>query len=208
MNVREYIIDEYEKKYFNIKKYLSESINLTDIIPILDKIAKNEMSECYNTLINNFNIFNMDFYKHISSLYVKDLKKIINNSPALPSEAILYRGTTDKYYRTDPNADYFYSSAFMSTSCNLNVAFNFTNDITECCIKKIIVPAGTRCIFMEMITSVPSEIEILLAPDNEFKIIEDKIVEYNNSEYDSSLEQTLCKNKISKINITTMKLNL
>jgi hypothetical protein len=82
---------------------------------------------------------------------------------------VVFRGVTTMYYKKD-NSDIFYNNTFMSTSLNPYTAFEFS--AKDCCMKKIILKPGfNRIIFMEPITQVTGEYELLICPDTKFRIL-------------------------------------
>jgi hypothetical protein len=128
------------------------------------------------------NMFSRMFYVKCIKSYADDLSRIINNSPPIKNTTIVYRGVKDKYYIDNAVNDTFKSSTFISTSYSPEKAMNFTYGMdihnSECCFKKIILGPGTKALFMEAITAVDGEFELLLNKDTEFAIIEDKDEEY------------------------------
>ena len=87
----------------------------------------------------------------------------------------------------------------MSTSYTIFNAYSFAN--TECCVKKIFCKAGTPAIFLECITSHPTENEILLGLNNKFEILKDEV--RNNFEVQSKFSD-ICEVVKGKMNVTTM----
>ena len=95
---------------------------------------------------------------------------------------VVYRGVTTMYYKKD-NSDIFYNNTFMSTSLNPNTALGFS--YKDCCMKKIILKPGfNRIIFMEPITQVTGEYELLICPDTKFRILKhEKLKKLNSINY-------------------------
>lgn len=106
--------------------------------------------------------------------YNKELSLIINNidtafqdAPLLKEDIILYRGLNlpDIYDKKRNNnmklAGYkgIYKG-FISTSLLIYNTEMFQNKI--CCVLKINVPKNTKCLFIEYISNIPSEQEVLL----------------------------------------------
>jgi hypothetical protein len=212
-NIKEFLIQQHKINYKDMDKYIHNFNEKSSHKEMLNNIIKDN-TESYITLIKNLNKFNIEFYSFITEFYINDLNKIINNSPKFPEDCILYRGVKDKYYKSE-DSDEYYNLSFMSTSYDKEVAYSFTNKEdpgsskdTECCIKKIMVPKGARGIFMECITVIPSESEILLATNNKFKILDENIEQYNktNPDFDANMKDFICENKIKNMSITKMEM--
>jgi len=119
------------------------------------------------------------------------------------------------YYKKD-NSDIFYNNTFMSTSLNPYTALEFS--AKDCCMKKIILKPGfNRIIFMEPITQVTGEYELLICPDTKFRILKHeeskKETTFNYTEikdaedikkYDLFLGE-VCKPPVSFKTFTTME---
>ena len=111
----------------------------------------------------------VELIKECVEEYIEELIKIFDKAPALDTEMVVFRGVSTMYYKKD-NSDIFYNNTFMSTSLNPNTALEFSD--RDCCMKKIILKPGfNRIIFMEPITQVTGEYELLICPDTEFRIL-------------------------------------
>jgi hypothetical protein len=110
--------------------------------------------------------------------------------------SILYRGVKDKYYYTDPLNKTFQTNTFISTSFNPEAAFEFADK--KCCFKKIITGPGTRGLFIEAISQIPGEREILLNVGTKFNIIDDKDKLYLRIDERTKLED-ICSSKGNQI---------
>ena len=98
----------------------------------------------------------------------------------------------------------------MSTSYGVWGPTNFTNRILKCCIKKIKLKIGTKALFIDCITQYDSETELLLPPDNEFKIISHEInTYYDMPTIDQVSEDTVmenfCLGRKNYMTVTTME---
>lgn len=125
------------------------------------------------------------------------LKKIINNSPPLDYDLIVYRGINNDYFSQQNK--YFYNNRFISTTYLLHEAFKFMGSY-GCCIVQIYLPKGTRCIFMPILSVYPEENEILLSKDSVFKILKKNMNSVNDTwQYDISsypFQKKIIKTKI------------
>jgi hypothetical protein len=152
-------------------KYTKEENRLKQLIHSIN-YSKSE-SKTYDIIINylNRNPLNMQFWKDVTKLYIKNLNDIINKSPVNTKTCIVYRGTKDKYYYPDKSKPQFKNNTFMSTSFSLISANEFAG--RECCLKQIVLPPGSHGIFLEGLTQHPEENEILLPLDQTFEILSD-----------------------------------
>jgi|694.fasta_scaffold38874_3 hypothetical protein len=147
--------------------------------------------------------------------YVDDLKKIFDKAPALDEDMVVFRGVSTMYYKKD-NSDKFYNNTFMSTSLNPNTALDFS--AKECCLKKITLKRGfNKIIFIEPITQIRGEYELLIPPDTEFRILKhEEFKKETTFDYDHIKDQgedkkykhylnELCRHPVSFKTFTTME---
>ncbi len=203
--------DEYQRKLnikediiFELRNVIFDNIPLNEL---RDGKSKN-IEELYVFITSRLRKFSPSFYKDAVKLYVEDINRIIKNSPPTKKEMVVFRGAKDKYFYSDKSNTKFINTTFMSTSFNLNKAFDFVKG--ECCLKKIILKKGTRCMFMESITQVENELEILLGLNNEFRIIDNQYNSYKPSisvvktidDYDDQI----CGSRKKNMDITVMEI--
>ena len=168
--------DESKENFIEyVEKWsLEKNKKFKRLIPIFYQLAKR---------LNNYDYSAMEFYlkkvkrddkfveliKECVEEYIEELIKIFDKAPALDTEMVVFRGVSTMYYKKD-NSDIFYNNTFMSTSLNPNTALEFSD--RDCCMKKIVLKPGfNRIIFMEPITQVTGEYELLICPDTEFRIL-------------------------------------
>ncbi len=190
-----------EGKAPGIKRLIDTSpITLLDV---KSNINNNNLTDTYLYIIKHLEYFTDEFYVVCIKLFANDLKRILHYSPAMTKTSILYRGVKDKYYYSDPSKTTFQTNTFMSTSFNSESAFEFADK--KCCFKKIIARPGTKGLFVEAITQMGGENEILLNVGTKFNIIEDKDKNYVDIDERQHLDD-ICSNKNRRImNITTME---
>jgi hypothetical protein len=210
--------DKYDNYYFPIFFQLIEIIKdgksprikrLIDTAPITlidikSNINYSDLTSTYLYILKKLEYFTDELYGECIKMLSEDLKRILNNAPAIKKTSILYRGVKDKYYYTDPLNKTFQTNTFISTSFNPEAAFEFADK--KCCFKKIIAGPGTRGLFIEAITQIPGEREILLNVGTKFNIIDDKDKAYFAVDERKKLED-ICSTKDKEVmNITTMEI--
>ena len=149
--------------------------------------------------------FSREMYEEATTRFVKDLFRIIGECPPFPADCVVYRGVKDKYFMTEGGKDYV-NSAFQSTSYDYDSALNFANLKKGCCVKKILVPKGARGLWMEPITQVANEHEILFQPGLSFKILDDRQGPVHLAGSDENFDQAVCSGDRKKMNFTTLQL--
>lgn len=169
--------------------------------------AKN--SELYKMILEARHYFTDEFYKFAIREFIKNLEDIINRAPVLTEDAILYRGVKDVKYLSN-DARTFLNVQFMSTSYSPRVAFEYADKRIGCCVKKLRVPAGTKCIWMEPVTLHAGEHEVLLPPQLKFKILSHeravKLEVEVEDGYRTSYLKNVCSPYTSDMDVTTMQL--
>ncbi len=210
--------DKYDNYYLPIFFQLIEIIKdgksprikrLIDTAPItlLDiksNINYSDLTSTYLYILKKLEYFTDELYGECIKMLSEDLKRILNNAPAMKKTSILYRGVKDKYYYTDPLNKTFQTNTFISTSFNPEAAFEFADK--KCCFKKIIAGPGTRGLFIEAITQIPGEREILLNVGTKFNILDDKDKSYLKIDERNKLEDICITKGKSIMNITTMEI--
>lgn len=131
--------------------------------------------------------------------YTEELLSILNKAPELKEETVVFRGTKTYYYKKNKD-DIFTNIDIMSTTINPNIALKFSGkEETECCFNQIHLSPGTKVIFMEPITQGEEEFEIIIPPNNNFKIISNtnKPYSYNKTKSSTYKEQSCLQSKYS-----------
>ena len=220
----------FKNKYFNgitesnFNKLIESLIN-----KCIDDTNVN-FNNSYHCKYNSLRLLapHIDYYKFWKLAiinYSNSLSDIINNAPPTKTNMYVYRGAYDDYFLKKYNDsqkrnNIFEMSNFMSTSLNITKALKtFTNyvHVTNnynatsyiCCIKRILIPSGTKCILMDGVsaflhlnngTIMNAEYEILLNLDSKLEIIDNKNIKFCNPNiyYNSKL--------LYYINYTNMKL--
>ena len=183
--------DNTDKRKKNFKEYVVnwniEEEEGYKLIPIFYQLSKRLNKYSYKDIKSYLKKVKRDekfveLIKDCVEEYIEELKKIFDKAPVLENEMVVYRGVTTMYYKKD-NSDIFYNNTFMSTSLNPNTALGFS--YKDCCMKKIILKPGfNRIIFMEPITQVGGEYELLICPDTKFRILKhEKLKKLNSINY-------------------------
>jgi hypothetical protein len=105
------------------------------------------------------------FWNTVISEYVDNLDQIIKRAPKTTSYITVWRGSQTPYWN---NSDTVVES-FTSTSLDIDTAIEFTTSDKKCCLARIIIPPGIRCLFLGML-SIYSEAEILIGRNSIFKV--------------------------------------
>jgi len=165
----EYNPEQNPNLQYNYNKWQSQ------IFPYYSQIVKilklNKKDSNYKNLHENI-LFNIpkDQWIRILQLYVDDLKRIINGSPKLKSNIIVYRGVKDSFHNRPEKKykDQKYIEdlkLFSSTTLNIDTAISFTNDEykEKCCILRYILLKGSHVLFASVLSAYSNnEFEILL----------------------------------------------
>lgn len=208
-----------------VNKYLLNELTHNDIEHIVYNIENNVKKitlgeklfiPFYYQIMKVLNIYNFDkLVEHLKSynkkylyrlvvkiipLVIKDLQRIIENSPPLERSFILYRGVKNVYY---PLNKEYTTNSFTSTTLNLHIANSFgyipenRNNINliEFKLKK-----GDKCLFIEPLTHIRNECEFLINVGEKFNI-DKKILKIN---YKNRIEEdTICDFEYKTLNVTT-----
>lgn len=186
-DIRDYILNperitdrRYQPLFFHLRKVLStKDYGIKD--NVLDMMLSDDFFVSYKALCKNQTFKEMipeEAYIDAAKMFLEELLRIVNNSPPIQQKTVVYRGSRTLYYSTT-NRKTFKNNTFMSTSYGIWGARSFADTRNKkCCMKRIILNPGTKALFMDCITQYESETEILLPPDNEFKIISHEINSY------------------------------
>lgn len=196
MKTPEKVIDKSYKPVYDIWTKLIKMISakkstMFDIYKlVLDMVSLRNGQK--GTLNNEFGIEAMN-------MYVKDLERIIKNSPKIEKKMIVYRGVNNDYFMEDRKLNvYFKNKNFLSTSLNPAVALHFSFEVNpdynpdnseSCCISEITLLPGTRCIWISGMSEYPAENEVLLNNGTTYLIRSNK-VEYIVDPINAPLKKT------------------
>lgn len=133
------------------------------------------------------------FWQEVIRLYIKDLNRIIHNSPSLTTPIFVYRGVKNDYYLKGKQGNVYKTNSFVSTSINLSSALRFAGH--NCCFKRITLLPGTKALLIAGVSRYKQEIEILLPCDAQFYLTTQK-------RYVSKVTTEMCPLKTNEILVT------
>ncbi len=134
-----------------------------------DDILSQELSTIREFIKMYTDMFSIEVYNQILYEIQRDINSIIENSPPLSANLTVYRGTEDPYFINEK--DEYVSPTIVSTSLHKSVAAEFINKTSGCCLKRITLKKGITCLYIESITAVEGENEILLPSGVKFKMM-------------------------------------
>lgn len=163
-----------EKQMGNISMesvLLKKDITVLEVLEIIrDKKHSIVNSSKYLAMGQIAGYFTVDFWLKCIELYCADLNRIIRKAPALKTKMIVFRGVKDDYYLKGSKKSLYTNQGFISTSIYYKKASNFAAYVGPknhtCCLKRITLLPGTRCIFLSGLSKFPDEFEILLPSDS------------------------------------------
>lgn len=117
--------------------------------------------ECYDKIVAIMHSFPYSFMKDVMELFQKDLSRIIQSSPPLEKELVVYRGVADDYFMRNSKNKYYKNETFLSCSLDPYHSYGYMRDKT-CCFKRIVLLPGMRGLFISGISCYPREMEILV----------------------------------------------
>ncbi len=157
--------------------------NDDDIIKLIKYENNNSVNYILISILCIRDYFNLNFWNLVLEQFSIDLDKIINNAPELSNYLITYRGSIRKYIKENKNIKkelvikdkilkeglLFTDLGFISTTIDIQNTLQFTNFINKCCLQRIILIPGTKCLPIFGISHFGmSEKEILLPTNSVF----------------------------------------
>jgi hypothetical protein len=114
------------------------------------------------------------------NIIISNIDKAFEHSPKLTEDIIVYRGLNMPFIKdTRRNTQLILGQykgkykGFISTSADKSSTemFTYDNKTPKCCIFKITVPKGKKCLFLRSISNFEAEEEILLPRDSVISIV-------------------------------------
>lgn len=125
------------------------------------------------------------FYDHLFEDYGKYLNHIINSAPTSKHKIVVYKGVKDRdFIQFDKKTSIYENKFFVSTSIDFSVATKFTSPGKACCLLKITILPGTKCLF-PIFTYFPHEKEILFPTLRKFYLTKDAYLPDNDKSYNT-----------------------
>jgi len=143
--------------------------NLSYLLRDRQVIAPRQIGRNFSVenLIKHYQYFKNEDYKKVIMRIKKIITNIIKRAPPAIEDMILYRGTEDAYFIVEGTNEYS-SPNIISTSLSRRIATEFINKSSGCCLKIISVPKGTSALYLEPITVLEREEEVILLPNTKF----------------------------------------
>lgn len=123
-----------------------------------------------NNYLENTSKKNLEF-----DMIVKVLDTAIANAPPLKTDITVYRGLNlptvkNSRGRSDPLLVGYSGlyKGYISTSFDINTALTFTRQ--SCCLLKVVIPKGSKVLFVSGISNFSTEEEILLPRNTVFEL--------------------------------------
>jgi hypothetical protein len=120
--------------------------------------------------------------------HIDNLNNIIKKSSPSMRKTVVYRGAqtreTTENWKMAKKGDvlpFNYSTRFISTTLNKKTALDFVEDDESCCLLKLILPKGTKGIYVTKLSSFQDleEEEIILPPGCKFIVVHKGIMNKN-----------------------------
>lgn len=179
------------------------------------KIIKSESSSLFDKYHAFLKImFKLDkkAWKKIIIIYVNDLNSIINKAPTINKKLMVFRGVSNDDYLKKLTDSKFLYKRYISTSLNPEISiltsgfmgkYDYKTD-KRCCLQKIKLMSGVKCLFIMGVSKSPQEFEILLPPGTICHI--DKNTEYG--DFNMYRDKHLIHNKSVKTFIKTTEMTI
>lgn len=129
-----------------------------------DKIS---YAEKHYLIIDVLQKLNIECWIKIFKLYCENINRSIQNIPPLNKEMIVYRGVNKDIIE---NQTMFESTQFISTSTSFNKAMNFIDKNQSCCLMRIVLPPGSKCLLISGVSLYDDEAEVLLPLHSKFLV--------------------------------------
>jgi hypothetical protein len=146
----EYIKDLLEQQNEWMKLLLSSTKSSANILALYQVLMRPDKSTVQKFMsIYNIKDVNMALFK--MEEIIVNINAIINNAPTYDEDIIVWRGTVTSSITENQT---------LSTSTSVDVAQQFTGTGGE--LSKIILPKGQHFLYLENVSDVPGEFEVLL----------------------------------------------
>jgi hypothetical protein len=168
-------------------------------------------SDRYIVLVSLWGLLHPTVYKKVIELFQQDLSRIINKSPPLTKDVVVFRGVKKDFYLKGARNGYYKNIGFVSTSMDVEKAQFFQrlgdeqSSGSDCCIQRITLVKGTRALLMMPTSQYGDEKEVLLNHGSTYKIIEPRVMKtFYNKTYEKSYD--ICKNDTYQVYVSDIVL--
>lgn len=194
-------LERFYNKIRNWKKNLKINGYLILFFPLLEILGmdfENDLDIKYSCILNLLPELSNEIINEALIILIKDMNNIINQSPKTNNNFYLFRGIKNDFISSKNFKNYGF------TSCSLN-PFHVLKYMSagECCIQRILIPKGSKLLFVGGLSVYKKEFEFLLLNNSKFEIINFKnlliptTIKYKNK---------YCPLKTKNIKIYNMKL--
>lgn len=134
-------------------------MRVNEWIATCSKLSK---SDAYDKIMKIIPYMKDEFLGEVCKLVASDLTRIIKGAPPLNKDLVVYRGEPGEMDKEE-------TKGYISCTLNRDVAQRYMRKNT-CCMKRIVIPAGTRCLFLEGVSAFPKDFEILLDKNTKMSV--------------------------------------
>jgi ADP-ribosyltransferase exoenzyme len=145
---------------------------------LVDRLKLDNTPEAVRSWLETAGKDDPDFHliiRECVGTYIDELTTLFSKAPPLGKDISVFRGTKTFYYKSE-GSNYFVNNDFVSTSLSPEKAINFTEG--DCCFTQFDLKADIKAFFLEPVTQVQDEIEILLPPGHKFIMTKSRIKRY------------------------------
>jgi hypothetical protein len=157
----------------DLKKIITIDGNKKSVEQWIDSIQTLSKTDAYLICMQVQKYVSYDFWIRIMESFKKDLHNIIQNSPPLKKELVLYRGVRNDYFLKGKDKHYYKHETFVSCSLDPIHSLKYIDKNTKCCFKRITLLPGTRALLMAGLSHY-NEFEVVLNNDTIFYVHEKK----------------------------------
>jgi ADP-ribosyltransferase exoenzyme len=185
------LMNLYQRRMFDVAVFMRDLETNMPVVNPFTYLYMYEMDLRYVHEINRaeFVEFIRSYWEPMIQVMIEKLKEIIRNAPRPTRPIRVFRGVWNYTYLESKFAeqDMFETVDFLSTSLAPAVAVNFTKIkkggeriIPKPAIIEILIQPGTPCLFMEGITQVENELEVIVPPDVQITFRANLMKRFNN----------------------------
>jgi len=169
---------EHIEDIFNLTRQVTEQeqkpiLKWTRIVYMSSRLGSDEYEAIQRLLV----FFTPIHIEDLIESMIEDMTRLIEEAPPTLSSIVLFRGIKDMFISSDNQ--HFTLKGFVSTSPDIFSALDFATinnkESIGCCIKRIVVPLGSKILFVPSISRYADEVETILSMDCEFTLVGEHI---------------------------------